>query len=136
MSDKEFNLDDLLPKPDGVVRFRTFDRHLINTSIETEFGTHLSVDFVETADSSEQVLWRLLTKHFPDWKQATWFYRWDFDDTLWAKIILLEVDGEYVEDGDPEDFPHPIWKEIEHDVNQTWLATEGIRGMSRYEYPD
>lgn len=114
------------------IRIKLFDGKFVDYEF-VSFGTS---DFpgVETIeDGSEFQMKQLLTKHFPDWQQVQWYF--DFaeegDANLWAKICFLIVDGIGYPVGDPEDDPHPIFKELDKLVDQTYLATEGITTLRR-----
>ena len=129
---KSFDDDKKTPK----VIIKTMDGYLVDVTMENDVDGWMSV---EEADTSEQRLHTILTEFFPQWQRADWNWEYDFDETLWAKIIGLEIDGvSAAEILAAEDYlEHPledIEKQFELRLNETYLATQGITELKRDEH--
>lgn len=81
--------------------------------------------FETTAD--ERQMKRLLDKHFGNWQHADWDYDVEWEGTYLSVFFKnLVVDDIPVRDGDPEDIPHPIFKDIASYVDVIQLCVEGV----------
>jgi hypothetical protein len=121
----------------GKVTVKTMDGQLVDYRIH---GGIVPIEWEEIADTSEQRLHAILTEFFPDWQHATWWYTWDWDHSLWAKIIGMEIDGKFAYDILKarliEYLEHPLEdleKQFELRLDETYLATQGITELRRDE---